>query len=150
MEQRITVILGAGAMVESTGVSTSTLTKEIIDSCSKYKLNDSSEISLVDAICNRFLDIYKQEVLPALKNGSRIDKITSIISFEDIYHVLELMPNFINKSGYKDHESSFQIFGKLKEEFEDLKTESDIVNIALHISLKNFEQQCNGINIHAA
>ena len=26
----------------------------------------------------------------------------------------------------------------------------DIVNIALHISLKNFEQQCNGINIHAA
>ena len=25
----------------------------------------------------------------------------------------------------------------------------DIVNIALHISLKNFEQQCNGINIHA-
>ena len=28
--------------------------------------------------------------------------------------------------------------------------EFDIVNIALHISLKNFEQQCNGINIHAA
>ena len=26
----------------------------------------------------------------------------------------------------------------------------DIVNIALHISLKNFEQQCNGINIHVA
>ena len=28
--------------------------------------------------------------------------------------------------------------------------ERDIVNIALHISLKNFEQQCNGINIHSA
>ena len=28
--------------------------------------------------------------------------------------------------------------------------ERDIVNIALHISLKNFEQQCNGINIHVA
>ena len=27
---------------------------------------------------------------------------------------------------------------------------NDIVNIALHISLKNFEQQCNGITIHAA
>ena len=27
---------------------------------------------------------------------------------------------------------------------------NDIVNIALHISLKNFEQQCNGINIHVA
>ena len=26
----------------------------------------------------------------------------------------------------------------------------DIVNIALHISLKNFEQQCDGINIHFA
>ena len=28
--------------------------------------------------------------------------------------------------------------------------ENDIVNIALHILLKNFEQQCNGINIHEA
>ena len=28
--------------------------------------------------------------------------------------------------------------------------ENDIVNIALHISLKNFEQQYNGINIHEA
>ncbi len=28
--------------------------------------------------------------------------------------------------------------------------EDDIVIIALHISLKNFEQQCNGINIHEA
>ena len=26
----------------------------------------------------------------------------------------------------------------------------DIVNITLHISLKNFEQQCNGINSHFA
>ena len=30
------------------------------------------------------------------------------------------------------------------------RKDNDIVNIALHISLKNFEQQCNGINIHAA
>ena len=29
-------------------------------------------------------------------------------------------------------------------------TYCDIVNIALHISLKNFEQQCNEINIHFA
>ena len=33
---------------------------------------------------------------------------------------------------------------------EYFKVSVDIVNIALHISLKNFEQQCNGINIHAA
>jgi len=31
-----------------------------------------------------------------------------------------------------------------------MKVENDIVNIALHISLKNFEQQYNGINIHEA
>ena len=30
------------------------------------------------------------------------------------------------------------------------ETVDDNVNIALHISLKNFEQQCNGINIHKA
>ena len=39
------------------------------------------------------------------------------------------------------------------EKSQNIKTvidDIDIVNIALHISLKNFEQQCNGINIHAA
>ena len=35
-------------------------------------------------------------------------------------------------------------------EFRRDKDGYDIVNIALHISLKNFEQQCNGINIHVA
>ena len=34
--------------------------------------------------------------------------------------------------------------------FQWVTWENDIVNIALHISLKNFEQQCNGINIHVA
>ena len=38
----------------------------------------------------------------------------------------------------------FPFFGRL------CKGYRDIVNIALHISLKNFEQQCNGINIHVA
>lgn len=124
MEQRITVVLGAGAMVESTDVSTRTLTKKVIDNCKKYKINDSSDTSLVDAICDRFLDIYSRDVALVPENYSKMDKITSIISFEDIYHVVELMPNFINTYGCKGNESSFQIFGKLKEEFEDLKTES--------------------------
>ena len=36
------------------------------------------------------------------------------------------------------------------DEIEQNDIVNDIVNIALHISLKNFEQQCNGINIHVA
>ena len=39
-----------------------------------------------------------------------------------------------------------EVKGKLSEK----RSKTDIVNIALHISLKNFEQQCNGINIHFA
>ena len=63
MKQRITIILGAGAMVNFTSVSTKTLTEKVINNCKEYKINDSSDISLVDAICNNYLKIYHREGL---------------------------------------------------------------------------------------
>lgn len=124
MAQRVTIILGAGAMIESTSVSTKTLTEKVINNCKKYKINDSSDTSLVDAICNNFLQIYCKEISPLLENCSKIDKITSIISFEDIYHVLELLPNYLNSCGYKSNESAFQIFSELNQDFKNLKPQS--------------------------
>lgn len=124
MEQRITIILGAGAMVESTSVSTKSLTEKIISNCKKYKINNSNDTSLVDAICNRFLQIYNKEVSLLPKECTEMDKITSLVSFEDIYHVLELLPNYLNSYGYKSNESAFQIFSELNEEFKNLQTQN--------------------------
>lgn len=124
MDQRITIILGAGAMIESTSVSTKTLTEKVINNCKKYKIDDSSDTSLVDAICDKFLQIYCKEISPLWDKCSKTDKITSIISFEDIYHVLELLPNYLNSCGYKSNESAFQIFSKLNQDFENLNPQS--------------------------
>lgn len=124
MEQRITIILGAGAMVESTSVSTSELTKKVIENCKKYKISDSNDASIVDVICDKFLQIYRKEVSAHSAKCTKLDTITSIISFEDIYHVLELLPNYLNTSGYKSNESAFQIFSKFNQEFETINVQN--------------------------
>ena len=93
MKERITVLLGAGAMIEATGVSTKSLTEKVISKCKKYKINQESEKSVVDVICDKFLSVYNKEI-SAESEASTIEKITSIISFEDIFHVLELLPNY--------------------------------------------------------
>lgn len=124
MEQRITIILGAGAMVESTSVSTKTLTEKVINNCKNYRINDSNKTSLVDAICNKYLQIYNKEVTLLPKSYTEMDKITSIITFEDIYHVLELLPNYLKSCGNKSNDSAFQIFSKLNEDFECLEEKS--------------------------
>ena len=38
MKERITVLLGAGAMIEATGVSTKSLTEKVISKCKKYTI----------------------------------------------------------------------------------------------------------------
>ena len=120
MKERITVLLGAGAMIEATGVSTKSLTEKVISGCKKYKINKECEKSVVDVICDKFLSVYNKEV-SAEDETSKIEKITSIISFEDIFHVLELLPNYNkNKSGYKGHISAYTIFSELNSEFENL------------------------------
>lgn len=83
MKERITVLLGAGAMIEATGISTKYLTEKVILKCKQYKISEKNPISVVDVICNKILDIYKQEIL-ILSGKTKMEQITSIISFEDI------------------------------------------------------------------
>lgn len=124
MRERITVILGAGAMIEATGVSTSSLTQEVIEKCKEFKINKQSTKSIVDVICDKFLEIYNKEDGVLDERLGKIEKITKIISFEDIFHVLELIPNYINNSGHKGHTSAFKIFSQINNEFRDLDKKS--------------------------
>ena len=78
-----------------------------------------------------------------------IDRILySARDFEDFIKLLEDCKYEVRRGKYIAIKPPYaKRFFRLKSLGEDY---SDIVNIALHISLKNFEQQCNGINIHAA
>ena len=50
MKKRITVLLGAGAVVEATNVSTASITKRVIEECRGYKISSKSNQSVVDYI----------------------------------------------------------------------------------------------------
>ena len=56
----------------------------------------------------------------------------------------------IIKINFKIERNVIDDYKKFKDSIGYNKSQCDIVNIALHISLKNFEQQCDGINIHFA
>lgn len=139
LKERITVILGAGAMIEASGVSTRTITEKIIDKCKKYKINDKNDKSVVDIICNKFLLVYENNVKEFDSKLSELDKITNLITFEDIYHVLELISSYSAKSGYKGHASGFQVFSDITNEFKDLDIGSVYLSIREIIDIINEE-----------
>ena len=70
MKPRLTVLLGAGAMIEDTGISTEMLTKIIIDKTKSSKL--------------------MKDIINNLENQ------TKSFSFEDIFHCLEILNGFKN------------------------------------------------------
>ena len=81
MNDRITVILGAGATVDATHVSTDFLTKKVINNCQKYTISDNDTKSIVDEICS------------GLQKKKCPNPI--LLNFEVIYHILELLLNYI-------------------------------------------------------
>lgn len=98
MKNRITVLLGAGAVIESTDVSTQSLTDAVISNCKKHKL--------VDKICEVLQNEYSKDAKP---------------NFEDIFHVLELLLGFRSSSGYKGYTSMSSIFAQFESQFADIE-----------------------------
>ena len=107
MENRITVLLGAGAMIDATGVTTMSLTRKVLDNCKSLTINDNDSRSIVDTIYKQLLKSYKSDVLN--------------ISFEDIYHVLEIIPSFKSSSTYKGLTSAMKIIAHDNQTFKDVK-----------------------------
>ncbi len=108
---RITVLMGAGSMIEATGVSTKYLTNKVNNNCKKYTINNVSNQSLIDEIYNGLIKFFQYD--------------SESISFEDIYHVLEIMPSFIkDKYGHKGHTSPMKIIAEANQVYKDLKMEN--------------------------
>lgn len=117
MNDRITIILGAGVMIEATGVSTKLLTDEVLKGTKEFKLNEISELSLVQSIYqdgNRFY----------YDNLENIGKDNyAIMNFEDIFHHIELLPNYLHSFGFKERTSAYRIFSEPLEKYKFLKNE---------------------------
>ena len=153
MKERITILLGAGAMIDATGVSTESLTREIIEKCKKFKINKDSDDSVVDVICEKLMSIYKassenpifrgiQPIQNALgseeslsyevcgdchkneQDNSNSEQISKIINFEDIFHVLELLVNYYGEEFHKGYGSSYHVFSQIRKEFKELDENS--------------------------
>ena len=129
MKDRITIVLGAGTMCDMTEVSTSSLTKKIIKKCQEVGPFSKSDKSLVEAIIENARNIYPLET----------EESAYPMNFEEIFHVLELIPNYLRKQGLKAFVSPYHIFTYIKEEFSGLTNEKVLENARIIIDTINDE-----------
>lgn len=133
MKERITVLLGAGAMVEATGVSTSSITDKIIEASHKYKMNDKTNVSIVEQVQEALCEVYKKQIDSEYSKLPDNDGLNMLINFEDIYHVLEMLLSYNNCMGYKGYTSLVLACTKIAYEFEELN-ERNIRNLITEIT----------------
>ena len=85
--KRITVLLGAGAMIEATGVSTNLLTDKVYETCKKYKLHSGEEI--LREFAKDYSAKHEKTLYP------------KYASFEDLFDILECYMDYQNQD-YND------------------------------------------------
>ena len=113
-QERVTVIMGAGAVIEGSGIGTTSLTKKIMDECSKH-YEDSLKL-----------------IIDGLKKLYQIDESSEIfgkVNFEDIFNVAELLYDY---KSYMHHTKGYAMqlreFTELKDKYSNLSL-SDIYGI---------------------
>ncbi len=100
-KKRITVLLGAGAMIEAANVSTKSLTDTVVNACKCYKLPTGQEI--LTEIINDFNSKHKKDVTEREAN------------FEDLLDILECLFDY-EHSNYND--SAGVILSELKAKYQ--------------------------------
>lgn len=103
-KNRITILLGAGAVCEATDVTTAQITKRVIIECKEFKISPEKSQSVVDYICKDYWERYgrnREDYKPYSK--ARLDDIVKYVNFEDIFHVVELLSGYSLKLTTKEH-----------------------------------------------
>ena len=86
--KRITILLGAGAMIEATGLGTGVLTDKVFESCKKYKLKSGEEI--LREFAKDFAKKHSKTPFASLLKRTRIDLLSSKFDI----HEFSLKQNF--------------------------------------------------------
>ncbi len=117
-KKKLTILLGAGAVIEATGVSTASITKKIIKECKEYKVTPSNRQSVVDYICKEYWEKFGKndpEYTPYSK--AKLDVVAKYVNFEDIFHVVELLAGYTLPSAVKEYTTGYKMFTKFKQKF---------------------------------
>ncbi|WP_022760419.1 SIR2 family protein [Butyrivibrio sp. AD3002] len=120
-KQRITILLGAGAVFEATRLSTSSITRRVIKECKRYKIAPDKSQSVVDYICKFYWERFgKNDPNYKVYSKANLNVITNYVNFEDIFHVLELLAGYTLDSSVKRYTSAYKVFTKFKNRFSDI------------------------------
>lgn len=124
---RLSILLGAGATCECTGITTTHLTNLVIQKKQTYF--DSITHQLLEyPILNFIYDSLVKRALP-----------DELVTFEDILHTLEMLESYHsaqNPHTVKDYRSVFSVFTNLKPEFADIlpavyAAENDLIQVII-------------------
>jgi hypothetical protein len=103
MKKRVTVLLGAGAMIEAAGVSTNSITNNVYEACKNYKLSSGEEI----------LREFARDF--ALKQAKKM--YNKEASFEDLFDILE---NFMDYNKHDYNDSASVILSSIKPKYDNV------------------------------
>lgn len=117
-DNRITVIMGAGAVYEATKVSTYSLTKDVIKACRMIPINEDSKTSLIELICREYNKLYEADPRLLKTSGQHWDtKALKNISFEDLFHAIEMLKGFKSRGAAYGFNPVYKIFASEKRKF---------------------------------
>ena len=146
-KKRLTILLGAGALIEATGVSTATITKRIIKECKGYRVTSNNVQSVVDYICKEYWETFgKNDPMYKPYSKAKLDVVTKYVNFEDIFHVVELLAGYSFPSTAKEYTTGDKVFTQFKKKFSHIdrisitSTAYKIINVINDIIAEYSEQ----------
>lgn len=128
-KRRITVLLGAGAMIEATGVGTGTITQKILEVCKGVKI---CNVPILEWFSREFNKKHKKDIYERKAN------------FEDLFDLLEELVGYMYT---ESNDSASAILSELKELYRnniDYKTVSSLrrkVLNAINNTVASYDQQ---------
>ena len=132
-KRRVTVLLGAGAMIEATGVGTGTITKKVLEAGKHEKLN--GHISVLEQFANDFNQKHAR------------DRYGRNANFEDLFDLLEELAGYT----YTEYiDSASIILSDLKKVYKDNVDYRVVSSLrrkvldAINLTVASYDQQYSG------
>lgn len=145
--KRITILLGAGAMIEATGISTSSLTNSVIQKkqsfFNQYSFKNEQRYFLQE-LYTELCEFYPSDIFTS--------KAIKEPNFEDIFYALEILLSIITSidhTGSDANNSVLGLFLKIKNKYKDIselliqRASDDLVGIIFNKILEKENQVSN-------
>ena len=138
-------MLGAGAVIESTGVSTNSITESV-------KNNTSDKCK---EVIRMFDDSFEKQAIIATEAEKESGYMYMSLNFEDYYHLLDIVNGFTDYKSVKDRLNKYQIISKRIDCFNKFnhyeyilikKEINEIINNIIYNYDKDYINSCVNIN----